>query len=256
MIVKTREEAWKAADEMFLTDYQKDEVKSESAGYTVYRSRINNDSINDLDSRLEIIIDNKTINIWIVEENVEETAAEIAEVVVTNGWNYARPAQEKEKDVIFKIAQSALKKTKKAKTIETKQKIYKEAEEKLRGKLAYLNAEETLFALKIAIGVEESFDEETEKEAEKIASFITLRSESGNLKLKTKKREKNIIFQIALKALQAIQTNDDSKILQYICDSAEIKLNRKLEKCNGYETLYLPLKEIITKWKTKSCKAF
>ena len=69
--VASREEAWQKANEIFPTDYEKDEVSSERAGYPIYRSTATDagitDWISDLGVRLELNLKNgaKTLNIWI-----------------------------------------------------------------------------------------------------------------------------------------------------------------------------------------------
>lgn len=72
MKVTNVKEAWKTADEIFPTDYIKDEAKSIAAGYDIYTSTALgcNDYICDLGDRLEINYyeTGKTVNIWIEEE--------------------------------------------------------------------------------------------------------------------------------------------------------------------------------------------
>lgn len=41
MTVKNISEAWQKANEIFPTDYEKDEAASNTAGYNIYRSRLN-----------------------------------------------------------------------------------------------------------------------------------------------------------------------------------------------------------------------
>ena len=72
MKVTNVKDAWKTADEIFPTDYIKDEAKSVAAGYDIYTSTALgcNDYICDLGDRLEINYyeTGKTVNIWIEEE--------------------------------------------------------------------------------------------------------------------------------------------------------------------------------------------
>lgn len=71
MIVKSRQEAWKIADEIFSTDYEKDDFRSKRAGYDVYFSTVEGVDawISDLGNRLEVNLENgKTVNIFIEEE--------------------------------------------------------------------------------------------------------------------------------------------------------------------------------------------
>lgn len=76
MTVNTRREAWNTANEIFPTDYIKNDAQSTAAGYDVYTSTAAgvNAWISDLGNRLEINLENgKTINIWI--ESTESTEA-------------------------------------------------------------------------------------------------------------------------------------------------------------------------------------
>ena len=71
MKVNSREQAWREADNLFPTDYIKDEKKSEAAGYDIYYSTCEgvNAWISDLEDRLEInLATGETVNIWIEEE--------------------------------------------------------------------------------------------------------------------------------------------------------------------------------------------
>lgn len=74
---KTMEEAWTKVNEIFPTDYAKDNDSSERAGYPIYRSTAEGhyyDYICDLNNRLEINLaeGNQTINIWIIAEEQGE----------------------------------------------------------------------------------------------------------------------------------------------------------------------------------------
>ena len=71
MKVNSKQEAWERADEMFPTDYIKDDVASTAAGYDIYTSTAEgvNAWISDLEDRLEINLETgKTINIGIEEQ--------------------------------------------------------------------------------------------------------------------------------------------------------------------------------------------
>lgn len=71
MKANSRGQAWREADNLFPTDYIKDEKKSENAGYDIYCSTCDgvNAWISDLDDRLEInLATGETVNIWIEEE--------------------------------------------------------------------------------------------------------------------------------------------------------------------------------------------
>ena len=85
MKVKSMNEAWRKANEIFPTDYEQDTKCSERAGYPVYRSTSEGhyyDYICDLGDRLEINLSNgETINIWVETETDEPTEAEIQQMV-------------------------------------------------------------------------------------------------------------------------------------------------------------------------------
>lgn len=79
------QEAWGMVNEIFPTDYKKDEESSQRAGYPIYRSTADGryyDYICDLNSRLEVNLadGNRSINIWI-ESSPEETASESVEAM-------------------------------------------------------------------------------------------------------------------------------------------------------------------------------
>ena len=89
MKAHTIHEAWSIANEIFPTDYTKNESASERAGYDVYTSNLDGCAawVSDLGDRLEINLDNgKTINIWIEAETVAEavkTPSERVETIIT-----------------------------------------------------------------------------------------------------------------------------------------------------------------------------
>ena len=73
--VSSIQEAWEKVNEIFPTDYEKDEGSSERAGYPIYRSTAEGhhcDYICDLGTRLEVNFSTgKTENIWI-EQSADE----------------------------------------------------------------------------------------------------------------------------------------------------------------------------------------
>ena len=71
MKVKSRQEAWRKADIIFPTDYMKDNIRSNRAGYDIYYSTAAGVDawISDLGDRLEVNMENgETVNIWIDDE--------------------------------------------------------------------------------------------------------------------------------------------------------------------------------------------
>ncbi len=77
--VKNMAEAWELANQIFPTDYEKDEERSLRAGYPIYGSTAEGrhyDYICDLNDRLEINLadGNRTVNIWIENTDAEQRA--------------------------------------------------------------------------------------------------------------------------------------------------------------------------------------
>ena len=73
--------AWAKVNEIFPTDYNKDEGSSARAGYPVFRSSVEYyNYICDLGDRLEVNLESgETINIWIDATEETEAAAEMPE---------------------------------------------------------------------------------------------------------------------------------------------------------------------------------
>lgn len=83
MKVRSKQEAWDKADVIFPTDYIKDEVLSNNAGYDIYFSTAEGVYawISDLDDRLEVNLPTgESINIWI-EEEPKFTEGQIADTL-------------------------------------------------------------------------------------------------------------------------------------------------------------------------------
>lgn len=79
MKAHSTQEAWNIANEIFPTDYEKDEESSQRAGYPIYRSTAEGryyDYICDLNNRLEVNLadGNRSINIWIESSSDESTS--------------------------------------------------------------------------------------------------------------------------------------------------------------------------------------
>lgn len=78
--VKNAEEAWNKVNEIFPTDYAKDEDSSQRAGYPTFRSTADGhfyDYICDLNDRLEVNLSTgETVNIWIEQETEPEVTPE------------------------------------------------------------------------------------------------------------------------------------------------------------------------------------
>lgn len=82
--VSSVDEAWAIVNDIFPTDYEKDEQSSERAGYPIYRSTAEDryyDYICDLNNRLEINLHdgNRTVNVWIDKSGEQEYVSESVE---------------------------------------------------------------------------------------------------------------------------------------------------------------------------------
>ena len=82
--VKSKEAAWEEVDKIFETDYEKDELSSERAGYNIYRHPTLNyyNRICDLGNRLEVLMGDYgdlVTNIWIEPEIIKGMGTEMSE---------------------------------------------------------------------------------------------------------------------------------------------------------------------------------
>ena len=195
--VNSIEAAWQVVNEIFPTDYIKDDSSSAYAGYPIYRSTLDNTctdtfqpwycQIADLNTRLEVTITyanwtQKTVNIWIeVEKKPEPKKPEIRQH----------------------------------------------------------KSEAELKAI-----------------AEEISQTIMIRSynngNSTDTRRETSTAEKEIIFKIAYGALLGLnwgeQTRSSLQSEQAIIDTVEFIMGQFIWDCNGYDTIYLPLKKAIQEW--------
>lgn len=84
MTVNSSKQAWIEADRIFPTDYEYDSYSSAKAGYAVYRSTSADHYycyICDLGNRLEVNIENETVNIWIAPVFSEYKIADALSVI-------------------------------------------------------------------------------------------------------------------------------------------------------------------------------
>jgi len=84
MKVASRRDAWKIANMIFPTDYQRDNGASERAGYPIYYTTAvdMNAWISDLGSRLELNMpDGNSLNIWIDSQTQTEAYVHRDEVL-------------------------------------------------------------------------------------------------------------------------------------------------------------------------------
>lgn len=97
--VKNRDEAWKEANRLFPTDYEKDERSSQNAGYPIYMSTAEGENswISDLGCTLELNIHNKktkgidSIRINIepepeITETITWDSSDIRNLCIKNDW--------------------------------------------------------------------------------------------------------------------------------------------------------------------------
>lgn len=94
------------------------------------------------------------------------------------------------------------------------------------------------------------------EQAKAIAETITIRTyKNGNsedTQRPSNPQEKEIILNIAYGALLGMNCNEKNRvsdeIAQAIIDTAEYTVNRFLPDCNGYDTIYCPLKKAVREW--------
>ena len=96
--------------------------------------------------------------------------------------------------------------------------------------------------------------------AEAMSETIMIRTyENGNsndTRRKTTKPEKAIIYKIAYGALLALNHGEEVRSSrmaeQSIVDSAEYTIDLFIPECNGYDTIYIPLKKALASWKKEA----
>lgn len=91
--------------------------------------------------------------------------------------------------------------------------------------------------------------------ATKISETITIRAyKNGNSEDKQRKstaKEKDIIFKIAYGALLSLNwhlESNSSETTSAIINTAEFTVNLFLPDCNGYDTIYCPLRKATREW--------
>lgn len=102
-------------------------------------------------------------------------------------------------------------------------------------------------------------EHKTERElkgiATEISETITIRcykeGNSEDTKRKSTAKEKDIIFKIAYGALLSLNWHlepNNSQTTSAIINTAEFTVNQFLPDCNGYDTIYCPLRKATREW--------
>jgi len=99
-------------------------------------------------------------------------------------------------------------------------------------------------------------DSELKAMAEKISRSIMIREymngNSTDTRRKTSSAEQDIIYKIAFGALLGLnygeKTRSSREIEQAIVDTVEFILDLFISDCNGYDTIYIPLKKVLADW--------
>ena len=95
---------------------------------------------------------------------------------------------------------------------------------------------------------------------EAMSETIMIRTyENGNsndTRRKTTKPEKAIIYKIAYGALLALNHGEEVRSSrmaeQSIIDTAEYTIDLFIPECNGYDTIYIPLKKALANWEKEA----
>lgn len=103
-------------------------------------------------------------------------------------------------------------------------------------------------------------EEERHAIADKIAQSIVIRTynngSSCDTRRETTAEEQRAIYNVANGALSSLQwgadTMQDPRLERSIIDTAEFIINQFLPDCNGYDTIYIPLKNAVDEWRKNS----
>lgn len=82
----------------------------------------------------------------------------------------------------------------------------------------------------------------------KITIRTYIRGNSNDEERESRAEEERIIFRIAYGALLTLKTTCDEHAEQGAIDCAEYIINQFLPDCNGYDTIYRPLKKALREW--------
>lgn len=105
-------------------------------------------------------------------------------------------------------------------------------------------------------------ESELKEIAEGISQEIVIRTfengSSRDTRRKATVKEKAIIYRVAYGALLALNHGEDSRSSQLaeqkIIDTAEFTIDLFIPDCNGYDTMYIPLKKAVANWAKEATK--
>jgi len=101
-------------------------------------------------------------------------------------------------------------------------------------------------------------EDDLKKMAARIAENITIRTyHDGSSEDQTRPSapdERDVIYKVAYGALLSLGWGEECRgshsMTQAIIDTAEFTINLFLPECNGYDTMYLPLKHAVAEWES------
>lgn len=87
--------------------------------------------------------------------------------------------------------------------------------------------------------------------AELVATTIVIRDENGDKRRETTDIERDYIYAVVKSALDTLNFNKNHDV-QAIIDMAEFTIDALIDNCNGYLTVYNPIKSFVKNvWEVK-----